>query len=62
MTPASTVAVSPLLARLWNEVRQQESLGAYALAAGVRQAITILLREADCPSPPPAAAPIDSSE
>ena len=40
------------LERLSREIQLQERLGAYAVASGLRHAITILLREADSPTPP----------
>ena len=49
---ARTVSVSALWERLSREIQLQERLGAYAVASGLRHAITITLREADSPTPP----------
>lgn len=45
--PARSVAVQPLLDRLAREEQQLKNLGLHAQAAGLRLAVTILLREAD---------------
>jgi hypothetical protein len=58
---ARTVSVPALWERLSREIQQQEQLGAYAVASGIRHAITILLREADSPTPPQESQSLDPS-